>query len=441
MAIVSLPGSVLRRYSSGATARGKASLSVPPRRLMRAYLAEKVASEGAISSTSSKRASSSARESSGLRPSTAKYFISIIISLCAIIINMVKKKRFRFPWRAIISLVTFGLVGYVVYENWDGFVQTFQNLNHANVFVLLLLVPEQLFMYYSCGQIFFSYLERKLKKVFRKKDKLIISTELNFVNRAVPAGGVGGLAYLTYRLKPYGVNAGQASFLYIFRYAVTTVVNYAQALVAVLILLALGQIPADGVWIIWTALLMNVGVFGALALVVFVASSKKRIDFFAMTVDRVLGAIVKIVTFGHKKRIFKREKVREYFLSIHECVKIARSDKKSLVGSTLWGVVYSLCEVGVYWIVAIALGRPEIFLVILIGEAIGSVFDGIVPYGPYELGMAGVMGILLGGTEDAIAVSLIVTVMARALSLIFTIATGMVPYYKTIRGKNERAAE
>ncbi len=349
---------------------------------------------------------------------------------------MSNKKRFKFPWRTLISLATLVLVGYVVYQNWDGFVATFETLNQANIFVILLLVPEQLFMYYACGQIFFSYLEKKFKKIFSKKEKLKISTELNFVNRAVPAGGVGGLAYLTYRLHQFDISAGQASFLYIFRYAVTTVVNYLQALVAILVLFAVRGIPDDAIWIIPVSLLMNLGVFAVLALIVYVASSKKRIDFFGKTITRIVDFVVKIITFGHKKHALDREKVHEYFLSIHDCVTIVKKDKKALARPTMWGIVYSLCEVGVYWIVAASLGRPEILPEIMVGEAIGSVFDGIVPYGPYELGMAGVMGLLLGGTEAAVALSLIVVVMARALSLIFTIATGYWPYNQVIRGKD-----
>ncbi|MBQ3280233.1 flippase-like domain-containing protein [Candidatus Saccharibacteria bacterium] len=350
---------------------------------------------------------------------------------------MAKKRKFKFPWRTIISIATIGLVGYVVYQNWDGFVETFDNLNRTNIFVLLLLVPEQLFMYYACGQIFFSYLENKYRMVFGRKEKLKISTELNFVNRAVPAGALGGLAYLTYRMRPFGVTAGQASFLYIFRFGITTVVNYVQALIAVLVLLALGSIPEEATWIIWVSLLMNMGVFTILGLIIYVASSKKRIEWFAMLVGRLIAFVVRVVTFGHKKSLFRREKVQDYFLSIHDCVVIVKKDKKSLYRPTMWGFIYSLCEIGVYWIVACAMGRPEILPVIMVGEAIGSVFDGIVPYGPYELGMAGVMGILLGGTEEAIAVSLIVTVMARALSLIFTILTGYWPYQQAIRGKED----
>ena len=349
---------------------------------------------------------------------------------------MAKKKSFKFPWRTLISLATVALVGYVVYENWDGFVETFNNLNQANIPVLVLLIPEQLFMYYACGQIFFSYLEKKLHKVFSWKEKLKISTELNFVNRAVPAGSLGGLAYLTYRLKQFDISAGQASFLYIFRYAVTTVVNYVQALVAILILFALGAVPEEANWIIWVSLLMNMGVFIVLGLVIYVASSKKRIDFFAKLVAKLTGFVAFIITFGRRKHMIRDDRIQNYFLSIHDCVKMARRDKKSLIRPTIWGVIYSLCEISVYWIVAISLGRPEILPVIMVGEAIGSVFDGIVPYGPYELGMVGVMGIMLGGSEEAVAMSLIVVVMARALSLIFTIATGYWPYNQVIRGKN-----
>lgn len=347
-----------------------------------------------------------------------------------------KKKGFKFPWRVVISVATFALVGYVIYQNRDGFIETFENLNNANIFVILLLVPEQLFMYYSCGQIFFSYLENKYHKNFGRKEKLKISTELNFVNRAVPAGSVGGLAYLTYRLHPFGVTAGQASFLYIFRFAVTTVVNYVQALIAILVLYALGSVPEEATWIIWVSLLMNAGVFLMLGLVIYIASSKKRIEWFAMIIGRLLAWLAKIVTLGKKRSFFRRDRIQEYFLSIHECVIIVKKDKKSMISPAIWGFVYSLCEIGVYWIVACSLGRPEILPVIMVGEAIGSVFDGIVPYGPYELGMSGVMGLLLGGTEEAIALSLIVVVMARALSLMFTIGAGYWPYQKAIGKKN-----
>lgn len=346
--------------------------------------------------------------------------------------TMAKEKRKLISFRAVLSVATVILVGYVVYQNWPDIVDTFHHLSETNIFVLLLLVPEQLFMYYACGQIFFSYLKnQKNVEQFSGREILRISTELNFVNHAVPAGGLGGLAYLTYRLRPFNVSAGQASFLYVFRYAVTTVVNYLQALVAILVLLALGMIPDEAKWIIPVSLLMNLGVFVVLAFVIYVASSKKRIEFFSKTVSRLMNAVVKIVTFGRRKEMMQYEKISTYFADIHESVKIARGNKKYLKKPLIWGFVYSFFEVATYWIVAMSLGRPELLPFILVGEAIGSVFDGIVPYGLYELGMAGVMIAL--GVDFPTAT--IVTVMTRVFTLLFTILTGTGPYYKVIRGK------
>ena len=344
---------------------------------------------------------------------------------------MAKKKKFVVSFRTFLSLATVALVAYVVYENWPDIVDTWYHLGDANLFVLLFLIPEQLYMYYACGQIFFSYLEKKYKKIFSARDKVLISTELNFVNHAVPAGGLGGLAYLTYRLKNFGITAGQSSFLYIFRYAVTTVVNYFQALIAIVILAVLGLIPAEATWIIWVSLLMNFGVFAGLSLIVFVASSKKRIDFFARSVVKIMDFGIKIATFGHRKHLIKHQKVSDYFMDIHECVVIVKKDKKALISPAIWGLVYSFFEIATYWIVAISLGRPELLPFILVGEAIGSVFDGIVPYGLYELGMAGVMIAL--GVDFPTAT--IITVMTRVFTLLFTIITGSYQYYRVIQGK------
>lgn len=343
------------------------------------------------------------------------------------------KKKAATSFRTILVILTIVLVAYVVYQNWPDILDTLDNIQDANIFVLLLLIPEQLFMYYACGQIFFSYLKhRKNVKEFSNKEILSISTELNFVNHAVPAGGLGGLAFLTYRLGPFGVTAGQASFLYVFRYAMTTVINYIQALVAILVLLALKMIPQEAMWIIPVALLMNMGVFFFLWFVVFVASSMKRIEVFSRLIKMIANGVMRILTFGHKKEALEREKIHKYFADIHESVKIAKENKKYLKKPAIWGLVYSFLEIGTYWIVAISLGRPELLPFIMVGEAIGSVFDGIVPYGLYELGMAGVMIAL--GVDFPTAT--IVTVMTRVITLLFTIVSGSIPYYKAIKGKS-----
>ena len=76
------------------------------------------------------------------------------------------KKHKWFSVRTILSVLTAVLVGYVVYQNWPDIVDTFHHLGEANMWVLLLLAPEQLFMYFACGQIFFSYLKFCLSSTF-----------------------------------------------------------------------------------------------------------------------------------------------------------------------------------------------------------------------------------------------------------------------------------
>ncbi len=347
-----------------------------------------------------------------------------------------KKRKFKFPFKIILYILTIVLVGVVVYENWSDMVETFYHLGETSIPVLLLLIPEQLFMYYACGQIFFSYLRSQSGvHKFTGGDVLSVSTELNFVTHAIPGGGIGGLAFLAYRLRQFGVSAGQSSFLYVFRYAVTTVINYFQAIVAIVILLAFNRIPEDAMWIIPVSLLMNMGILGFLWVVIYISSSSKRINFFARVCAKVESVAVRIVTFGHKKTLANQKNIEKYFMDIHESVKIAKGNKKYLKKPTLWGLVYSLCEIGAYWIVALALGRPELLPYIMVGEAIGSVFDGIVPYGLYELGMAGVMIAL--GVEFPVAT--IITVMTRVLTLLFTIVSGAIPYYKAIQGQKHES--
>ena len=346
---------------------------------------------------------------------------------------MTAKKRKWFSFRTVLIILTAILVGYVIYLNWPDILDTLDHLQETNVFVLLLLIPEQLLMYYACGQIFFSYLKTQHNvKKFSRGERMRISTELNFVNHAIPVGGLGGLAFLTYRFLPYNVSAGKASFLYVFRYAITTVINYLQALIAIIVLFALNLVPNEARWVLPVALVMNVGVFLILWIVVYVASSKRRIDFFSKVATKVTGWCTRIVTFGRKKRLIRREKINDYFMDIHENVEIAKHNKENLKKPALWGLCYSLFEIGTYYIVALSLGRPELLPYIMVGEAIGSVFDGIVPYGLYELGMAGVMIAL--GVDFPTAT--IVTVMTRVITLVFTIASGSYPYYKAIRGRD-----
>ncbi len=336
--------------------------------------------------------------------------------------------------RNILTFVTLILVGIVVWENSGAIGEAIKHLGDTNLLVLLLLIPEQLFMYYSCGQIFFSFMSSKANaKKVSPLNLMRVSLELNFVNHAVPAGGFGGLAYVTWRLKKFGATPGQSSFMYALRYAITVCANQVQTLIAIAVLFLFGTIPASGVWVVWTAVAISTGVILGIGVLILIASKAKRVHWFSKIVTNFCEWGIKTITFGKKRSKLKYDDVDKYLMDIHGDLVTAGKNKKMLVKPIVWGIIYSFLEVGTYWIVAISRGNPWVMPQIMIGEAIGSVFGTIFPIGPYEAGMAGVMTIL--GVTDAIAIVCI----TRVVVLGTTIISGYGFYQNAISkiGKNQ----
>ncbi len=346
-------------------------------------------------------------------------------------------KKFKLTARTVISIITVILVCVVIFENRETIHQAINHIADTNLFVLLLLIPEQLFMYYCCGQVFLSFLvaKKNVKKI-SQFELVRISLELNFVNHAVPAGGFGGLAYITWRLHKFGVTPGQASFTYALRYVITICANQFQTIIAVIFMLLFSAIPASGMWIVWLTALISVGVVALIAFLIIIASSLDRIRKIADLAVKFCDWGVKTITFGRKTNKLKRETIEKYLTDIHEDLITARRNKRLLIRPILWGVVYSFLEVAIYWIVAISRGQPGILPQILVGEAIGSALGVLFPIGPYEVGMVSVMGIL--GVEDALSIVCI----ARVIVLSMTILTGYGFYQNAISkiGKKEREA-
>lgn len=349
-----------------------------------------------------------------------------------------EKRKSKFSFRTLLTVLTLVLIAYVIYSNWGDLLEAINHLSETNILILLLLIPEQLFMYFCCGQMFFSYLAaKKDAKHVSAWTLMRVSLELNFVNHAVPAGGLGGLGYITWRLKPFGASAGQSSFMYVLRYVITICANQFQTIVAILALLLLGGVPAAGTWVIWVTALLSVGIIAGIGILVVVASGKKRIEWFAKTITNFCNWLVRKISFGHIKEVLKRSVVDKYMYDIHDDLMTARHNKKILIRPIIWGIVYSFLEIATYWIVACSLGYPTILPQIMIGEAIGSVMGAFVPYGLYELGMAGIM-VTLG---VPLSVATTVVLMTRVIVLGSTILSGYGFYQHSISriGRREKA--
>lgn len=392
-------------------------------------------------------------------------------------------------FKKILTVVTLALVVIVVWQAWGQIIDAINYLANTNIFFVLMLIPEQLFMYYCAGQMFFSYMAAKANAEQKRQqecgskantkaaelaesDKNVVATEedidkheedgkttkiispnrvsswmlarisfeLNFVNHAIPSGGVAGLGYITWRLKAFGSSVGQTSFMYVLRYVITILSNQFQTIVAIIILLIVGGITKEAYWVIGLTCLICIGVIAAVAAIIVVASSKKRIVWFAKVSEKFLNGFVRVVTFGHKKEIIKRSAIEEYLGDIYRDLMTARRNKKILIHPIGWGVVYSFLEVATYWLVGISMGHPEILPQIMVGEAIASVIGAVMltpgGVGGYEGTMIFIMSVL--GVDIGLATAVVIT--TRVVVLVGTIVSGYGFYQNAVSkiGKKER---
>lgn len=357
-------------------------------------------------------------------------------------------------FKKILSLITLALVAFVIWGAWDQITAATSCIfgGHCieggefsiNLFIVFLLIPEQLFMYYCAGKIFFAYMAGKQRIAEQenkgaKETKKIstwelarISFELNFVNHAIPSGGVSGLGYITWRLKNYGATAGQVSFMYILRYLITILANQTQTIFAIIFLIITSSVPANAYWMIWLVGAMSIGIIAAIAILIAIVSSRKMIRWTAKELTAFSNWFVKTITFGKKKQVLELEKVNKYFMDLHEDFLTAKKDKKLLVKPVIWGFLYNFLEIATYEIVALSLGHGEIFPQIMVAEALGSLVGAVLPtpggVGGYEGSMITVMCIL--GTNLAVAST--VVIVTRVIVLLNTIVSGYGFYQNAI---------
>ena len=344
--------------------------------------------------------------------------------------------------RQILSIVTFILVAIVVWNARHELASAVDYLANTNILIILLLIPEQLLMYYSAGQMFFSFMAaKKDAKKISNWQLMRISLELNFVNHAVPSGGVSGLGYIAWRLKPYGATPGQTSFMYVLRYAITTFANQAQTLIAILAIVLMGGATSANKNVLITVGVISVIVINMVIWGIWIAGKKKILDWLAERVKKFVNWFVSVVTFGHKRNVLKDEKVKKFCDEVTADYEEAKRNKKMLKKPIIWGFVYSFLEVATYWVIAISMGHPELLPQIMVAEAVGSVLGAVIPTpggaGGYEVSMAAVMWGL--GVDLGLATAVVVT--TRVIILVGTIVSGYGFYQHAISklGKEEKA--
>lgn len=360
-------------------------------------------------------------------------------------------------FKKILSAVTLILVVVIGYSTFsevvtiDGremtmFQATVDAFRELNIWVLLLLIPEQFMMYFAAGQMYFSFLKQRRKMKVSNLKLTRISLEINFVNHTMPSGGMSGLAYLIWRLRELEVSAGQVSFIHGLRYAICAVGNAVQTMIAIIIVLIAGCVRPGNGWYLWLAGGIAAGIQLLIVVAVLVLRKQKNVDFLKNKLANFADKWQRRKSQNRannpekpaKKRNFTRENVERFFTDMRSDYLALMRDKNILKKPIIWGFVFSFLELATYWVVGCALGHPEILPQIMIAEGVASVV-GTVMVTPGGLGgYEGAFVAVLVATGVDLSIATIVVIVTRIVVLTLTIMSGLGFYQQALMSSDSR---
>lgn len=329
-------------------------------------------------------------------------------------------------FRVWLSILTVVLLAVILFAARHELYAAWQLLGQVNLWILLLMVPVQILVLYAGGEMIFSYLRDKgqIKKI-SNAELVRISFEGNFVNHVLPSGGVSGVSYLTWRLSQLGVSPGRATMAQVVRHASTFTAF------AMLLLIALFAVTLDGEmnrWIILTSAALFGLIAGGILACIYLLSSKRRIDKFAVWVYKTLNYVTRRATFGRKRKLVRQDVIEEFLDDMHRDFGELRHDKKLLIKPFVWGIVFNIADASLFMVAFWALG--EIFnpAPVLIAYGVASLVGFVVATpggaGVYEAIMVTVLA--FAGVSGGVAIAGIL--LARVIILIITIVFGYVFY-------------
>jgi uncharacterized protein (TIRG00374 family) len=333
-------------------------------------------------------------------------------------------------FRAWLSTITLLLIAVIIFFSRHELLHAWELLSRVNIWILLLLIPGQLLVYYAGGEMMFSYLRQK--KAISEVSPLGLarmSLEMNFVNHVLPSGGVSGVSYMGWRLGGYNVSPGRSTMAQVVRYSMGFVAFIALLSIAVLAVTIDGGVNR---WIILVSSILTTGMLGVIVVAVFVMSSTKRMTWFAGWTVRTVNSLVRKITFGRKPAVLDQEQVNTFFDELHKDYIALRADKRILIKPFLWGLLFNAADVGLFLITFWALGVPVNPAPILIAYGVASVagFFVVTPggAGAYEAIMVAFLAI--AGLSQGTAIAGIV--LTRVILLIGTIGLGYLFYQHAI---------
>ena len=180
------------------------------------------------------------------------------------------------------------------------------------------------------------------------------------------------------------------------------------------------------------------GIIGLLVLAWLIVRRQKNIDWLAATSTKFINKVMRKVSRGKKRKILSEENVAKFFGDLREDYLNLKKNRRILGKPMIWGLFYSFLELATYWVIACALGHPEILPQIMIAEGIASVV-GTVMVTPG--GMGGYEGAFIAAmvaTGVDIHTATITVIVTRVFVLIGTIVSGYGFYQHALMSREDK---
>jgi uncharacterized protein (TIRG00374 family) len=340
-------------------------------------------------------------------------------------------------FRTWLSIFTVVLLGLVIFFARKEIAHAWMLLETVNIWLLLLLIPGQAFVYYAAGEMVFSYLRVKesIKNV-SGPTLMRMALEMNFVNHILPSGGVSGVSYMNWRLGHFGVSAGRATMAQVVRYAAGFAGFITLLFVSVLIVTIDSGVNR---WVILFSSFIVGLLSAAIVLVMYLLSGRSRTEWFSHWIYRAINKVVRKLSFGRKRQLFSEESITLFFEELHRDYQALSQDKKMLLKPFIWSLIFTAGDALLFMITFWALGVTVNPAVVLIAYGVASfaAFFVLTPggTGAYEAIMVSVFTI--AGMDSSIAIA--GTVLTRVILVLGTIGFGYLFYQYAILkyGKNK----
>ena len=148
-----------------------------------------------------------------------------------------------------------------------------------------------------------------------------------------------GISYTTWRMHKLGVSSARSTFAQVIRYVTGFLSLLVLLVIAVLALAIDGKVNR---YIVAASFLLIIVVLALTFGLIFVFSSKRRMQMTAAKLSKFINTLVKIVTLGKKRRVMKSKKVEEFFVDMQDDFQDLSNHPKLLIKPIFGERVYTV---------------------------------------------------------------------------------------------------